>query len=82
MKVKILKDNKLQEYTVEEALKVLYEMGKEDKENGRKARTRKNIFQHEFGPVNRDMSGQETVMNILFLRGYITGWFAGKKQQK
>ncbi len=79
MIIKMVINNEMKEYTEEEAKKLLYKMGYNNKKNNM-PKTRKQIFKHIFPPANRKMTKEEEAMNKVFYEGYLNGYIKRYKE--
>ena len=79
--VRMLINGKMKEVPFDEAVKILFEKGKEDGKSG-KLTTRKQIFQKQPVPPNRKMSEEEFTKNLAYSQGYINGYLQGHKEGK
>ena len=79
MIIKMVINNEMKEYTEEEAMRILYEMGRKDEKNNM-PKTRKQIFKHIFPPANRKMTKEEEAMNRVY-RVYYDGYIKGVLEQ-
>jgi len=77
--VRMLINGKMKEVPFDEAVKILFEKGKKDAESG-KLTTRKQIFQKQPVPIDREISTEEFTRNLVYFKGYIEGYMQGRKE--
>ena len=77
--VRMLINGKMKEVPFDEAVKILFEKGKEDAKSGRLT-TRKQIFQKQPVPPDREMNEEEFTRNLAYSQGYINGYLQGREE--